>query len=220
VTGSDFSTPGAAVSDGARTAKGERAREALIEATIRCLARDGYSATSVQRIADEAGVQKRLVHYYFDGREQLFDVVVRRVGDALLAQVADAVADLREPSDIVAVGFDRLWSMITSDRGLLTAYFGLVAESVTDVRLRPTIAYVADGYRDLIALLAERARAQGRRLRMDEDALSVLIIAGINGLTLEWLTHGDTPALAAAIDAFQQWLANLTDRNQNPISFG
>ena len=194
----------------ATTRKGERAAESIIEATVRCLARDGYAATSVQRIADEAGVQKRMVHYYFGSREQLFDAVVRRVGDALLEQVAAAVRDLEEPPDIVAVGFDRFWTGVTSDRALLTAYFGLVAESVTDPRLRGTIAYVSDGYRDLIGLLAGRARQQGRELRMDEETLVVLVIAGINGLTLEWLTHGDTQQLASAIAAFQQWLASVT----------
>ncbi|UJA21652.1 hypothetical protein HJD18_16450 [Thermoleophilia bacterium SCSIO 60948] len=45
---------------------------------------------------------------------------------------------------------------------------------------------------------------------MDEEMLVVLVIAGINGLTLEWLTHGDTPQLASAIAAFQQWLASVT----------
>jgi AcrR family transcriptional regulator len=195
----------------ATTPKGERAAESIIEATVRCLARDGYAATSVQRIADEAGVQKRMVHYYFASREQLFDAVVRRVGDALLTSVAEAVRDLEDPPDIVAVGFDRFWSGVTSDRALLTAYFGLVAEAVTDPRLRSTIAYVTDGYRDLIALMAARAKERGRALRMDEETLTVLIIAGINGLTLEWLTHGDTPQLAKAIAAFQEWLASVTD---------
>jgi TetR/AcrR family transcriptional regulator, transcriptional repressor of bet genes len=195
----------------ATTPKGERAAESIIEATVRCLARDGYAATSVQRIADEAGVQKRMVHYYFASREQLFDAVVRRIGDALLEQIADAVRDLHEPPDIVAVGFDRFWTGVTSDRALLTAYFGLVAESVTDPRLRATIAYVADGYRELIERMASQARDRGRRLRMAEETLSVLIIAGINGLTLEWLTHGDTPQLEKAIAAFQHWLSSVTD---------
>ena len=38
----------------ATTPKGERAAESIVEAAIRCLGRDGYAATSVQRIADLA----------------------------------------------------------------------------------------------------------------------------------------------------------------------
>ena len=48
------------------TAKGARQVEAILEAAIRCLGRDGYSAVSLARIAAEAGVGKRAVLYYFD----------------------------------------------------------------------------------------------------------------------------------------------------------
>lgn len=195
---------------GPPTAKGARAAEAILEAALRCLARDGYAAASLQRIADEAGVQKRMVHYYFDSREQLFDRVVRRVGDRLLAQVEDAVEGLEDPVDIVAAAFDRLWAGITTDRALLVAYFGLAAESVTDPRLRATIGHINEGYRSLIGRLLEEARGRGRTLHMDEESLTVLIIAGIHGLTLDWLERGDTPALSKAIRDFQRWLAAVS----------
>jgi len=199
----------AVATQGPPTAKGMRAAEAILEAALRCLARDGYAASSVQRIADEAGVQKRMVHYYFDSREQLFDEIVRRVGDRLLAQVEEAIEGLEEPNDIASAGFERLWSGITSDRGLLVAYFGLAAESVTDPRLRKTIAYINDGYRRLIDRLIADAEGHGRTLRMDRESVTVLIIAGIHGLTLEWLERGDTPALRKAIADYQRWVATL-----------
>lgn len=69
------------------TTKGVQQSEIIVAAAVRCLARDGYSASSIARIADEAGVQKRMVLYYFKSREQLFDVVIRRIGDRLIGQV-------------------------------------------------------------------------------------------------------------------------------------
>jgi AcrR family transcriptional regulator len=188
------------------TAKGARQAEAIVDAAIRCLARDGYARTSMQRIADEAGVNKRMVHYYFDTREQLFDELGRSVGDRLLAGVADAVEGLAEPSDIVAAGFERLWKAVTDDPELQAVYFGLVAESVTDPALRRTVSHVKDGYRDLIRGLIVRVREHGMRLRLAEDSLTILILAGVQGLTLEYLEHGDSPALAAAIEDFKDWM--------------
>jgi TetR/AcrR family transcriptional regulator, transcriptional repressor of bet genes len=174
------------------TAKGARQAEAIVDAAIRCLARDGYARTSMQRIADEAGVNKRMVHYYFDTREQLFDELGRSVGDRLLAGVADAV--------------ERLWKAVTDDPELQAVYFGLVAESVTDPALRRTVSHVKDGYRDLIRGLIVRVREHGMRLRLAEDSLTILILAGVQGLTLEYLEHGDSPALAAAIEDFKDWM--------------
>ena len=176
---------------------------------MRCLARDGYTSSSISRIAEEAGVQKRMVLYYFERREQLFDVVVRRIGDQLLSRLDEALAGLQEPADIVSAGFDELWERLTSDRALLAAYFGLVAESVTDPHLRRSVGYINEGYRALIHRLSDDLRSHGRRLTIDEEALTVLIIAGIQGLTLEYLERGDTPALRSAIAVFQGWLATV-----------
>lgn len=191
------------------TAKGVRQSEAVIDAAVRCLARDGYSASSIGRIAEEAGVQKRMVLYYFESREKLFDVVVRRIGDQMLAQLEEALEGLREPADIISAGFDQLWDRLTGDRALLAAYFGLVAESVTDSHLRKSVGHINEGYRRLIHKLSQDLQAQGRRLAIDEQALTVLIIAGIQGLTLEYLERGDSAALRAAIDVFQGWLSSV-----------
>lgn len=195
---------------GPATAKGERQEQAILEATLLCLGRDGYAATSLQRIADEAGVHKRMVLYYFSDREQLLERAVIMLGDRLLSQVADAVAGLEEPSDIVAAGFGRLWSAITGNRALLVAYFGLVAESVTDPRLQATTSHINEGFRALIGKLVSDARRRGRRLRMDEESLTVLIVAGIHGLILEYVQRGESPALTRAIEDFQIWLTEIS----------
>ncbi|MBI5104087.1 MAG: TetR/AcrR family transcriptional regulator [Solirubrobacterales bacterium] len=191
------------------TAKGARQSEAIIDAAVRCLATDGYSASSIGRIAEQAGVHKRMVLYYFASREELFDVVVQRIGDQLLGQLEAALLGLEEPADIVSVGFDQIWERMTSDRALLAAYFGLVAESVTNRHLRKSVGYINDGYRRLIHRLSAELASRGRRLTIDEQALTVLIIAGIQGLTLEYLERGDTPALRSAIDVFQGWLGSV-----------
>lgn len=191
------------------TAKGVRQTDAILAAAIRCLARDGYSASSISKIAADAGVQKRMVLYYFGSREVLFDAVVQRIGDQLLVQLEEALEGLEDPVDIVSVSFDQVWGRITSDRALLAAYFGLVAESVTDPHLRKSVGYINEGYRRLIRRLAADMSTRGRRLAIDEQALTVLIVAGIQGLALEFLERGDTPALRSAIEVFQAWLSSV-----------
>lgn len=188
------------------TAKGARQAEKILDAAYECLAAHGYSGTSMQRIADIAGVNKRMLHYYFETREGLLDQVARRVGDRLLAQVEETIAGLEEPAEIIGVGFDRLWSEITSDPQLQAVYFGLAAESATDPALKETLSYVNDGYRDLIHRLVREAADRGYELLWDEGSMTVLIIAAIQGLTLQFLERGQTPELARAIEDVKGWL--------------
>lgn len=191
------------------TAKGQRQAERILEAAYQCLARYGYSGTSMQRIADEAGTQKRMVHYYFATRERLLDQVARRVGDRLLAQVQEAIAGLEDPAETVTLGVDRVWDEVKGDPQLQAVYFGLAAESATDASLRETLSYINDGYRAMIRRLVRDARGRGLDVRWDEGALTVLIVAGIQGLTLQLLERGDTPELQRAIADFKRWLTSI-----------
>jgi AcrR family transcriptional regulator len=170
------------------------------------LARDGYSASSIARIADEAGVQKRMVLYYFKSREQLFDVVIRRIGDRLIGQVEARLDDLEASADVAVTGLDQLWEAVTHDRALLTAYFGLVAESVTDPQLQRSMDDAGEGFRRLIRRLVGALQGGGSRVAIDEQVLTVAMVAAMQGFTLEYLQHGDTPALRSAIALFQGWL--------------
>lgn len=193
------------------TPKGARQAERIVAAAYECLAAHGYSGTSMQRIADAAGLNKRMLHYYFGSREGLLEQVARRVGDRLLGQVEEAIAGLHEPAEIVAVGFDRLWSEITADPQLQAVYFGLAAESATDPALKRTLAYVNDGYRRLIHRLVRDVGRRGYSLRMDEGSMTVLIIAAIQGLTLQFLERGQTRELDRAIADFKGWMTAIAE---------
>lgn len=192
------------------TEKGQRQQQAILEATLECLGRDGYSATSLQRIADEAEVNKRMVLYYFRDREELLERAVVMLGDRLLSEIEAAVQGLEDPADIVAAGFDQFWSAITGNRGLLVAYLGLSAEAVTDPKLKAATRHISDGFRAIIAQLIADAHRRGRELLMDEDALIVLVIAGIHGLTMEYVQRGESSALTRAIADFQHWLTTVS----------
>ena len=140
----------------ALTRKGNLRVREILDATVRCLARDGYAATSIQRVADEAGLHKRVVLYYCGSREGLFDAVVRDLGDRLFDPLGRALAELEDPKDIVERGYDMIWAAITTDRALLVAWFGLRAEAITNPVLAATANYISDRFRALISRLIDR----------------------------------------------------------------
>lgn len=67
--------------------KGEQTRQAVLDAATACFGRDGYRATSVTRVAREAGVGPTVPYTYYPGKEALF-----------LAAVDEDVARLLERS--------------------------------------------------------------------------------------------------------------------------
>lgn len=191
------------------TRKGERTSTQILDAAIRCVARDGLASLSMQRIADEAGVGKRAVVYYYKSREGLLDAVIRRVGDRMLNELEGAVAGIDDPAEIVSRGFEVVWGAITTDRALLAAWFGLHAEAVTNPDFRDSASYVSDRLEGIVAELIDVQLARGRVLAIDREALRVLVVANVQGLTTYFLEHGDTPSLRAAISEFQRFLETV-----------
>ena len=75
----------------ARTAN----EEAFLDAAERLLVSVGYSAVSVRRLAEEAGANHGLVHYYFGSMEELFLRVLERfTGRLIERQKAMYAADV------------------------------------------------------------------------------------------------------------------------------
>lgn len=59
---------------------GEQSTEDKIrEAARKVFVRDGMSGARMQEIADEAGINKALLHYYYRSKEQLFNAVFEEV---------------------------------------------------------------------------------------------------------------------------------------------
>jgi TetR/AcrR family transcriptional regulator len=48
---------------------------AILEAANTVFIRNGFEGTSMQQIADEAGINKALLHYYFRSKDKLFEAV-------------------------------------------------------------------------------------------------------------------------------------------------
>lgn len=49
--------------------------EKILQAAIKIFMRDGYDGARMQEIADEAGMNKALIHYYFKSKEKLFEKI-------------------------------------------------------------------------------------------------------------------------------------------------
>lgn len=96
-----------------RLPRGEREQQ-IIDCAIQVFARRGYSAASVDEIADQAGVSKPLVYLYLESKEGLFLACLRREEQRLVAAF-QAAANEGGTSEL------RLWAG-------LQAFFGFVAD--------------------------------------------------------------------------------------------
>lgn len=60
---------------GKKSSEKEDTEELILKAARQVFVRKGYEGARMQEIADEAGINKALLHYYFRSKEKLFDKI-------------------------------------------------------------------------------------------------------------------------------------------------
>ena len=62
-------------------------QEKILEAAKKAFVKKGMAGARMQDIADEAGINKALLHYYFRSKEQLFDMIFKEAASKLFPKI-------------------------------------------------------------------------------------------------------------------------------------
>lgn len=65
--------------------RADQTRTRILEAAVRQFARSGLAGARTEQIAEEAGVNKALIYYYFESKERLYSIAL----DAVSAKIRD-----------------------------------------------------------------------------------------------------------------------------------
>jgi len=190
-------------------------REQIVRATVRCLAREGYTRLTMKKVAREAGVSQGILHYYFADKRAMLAATLeavtrdldRRVAAAQSRTGRDARARLRALVRAcleVAVSRPEFWVVFVEFWG----------EMLHDRRLRDLNTAVYSRTRRLIGrLIAEGVRA-GRFRPVDPRRASAVVLGLIDGLSLQLTFDPEAFGVAEAArfcdDALGRYLARET----------
>jgi AcrR family transcriptional regulator len=85
----------------------ERRRPEVLDAALDLFLEHGYDGTSMQAVADRAGVTKPVVYACFAGKDELFRALLAREEDRILAELQSAFdgADLSDPETTLIEGY-------------------------------------------------------------------------------------------------------------------
>jgi AcrR family transcriptional regulator len=85
----------------------ERRRPEVLDAALKLFLVSGYDGTSMQAVADEAGVTKPVVYACFNSKDELFRALLAREEGRIVGEIqgAFATADLSDPEKTLVDGF-------------------------------------------------------------------------------------------------------------------
>jgi AcrR family transcriptional regulator len=184
------------------------ARERILEACLEVLKSEGYAGVTVAKIAARAGENKALVSYHFGSKQGAIAAAARLLGDTITAEVVGSLEGSSTPDEVVRGLLDGVWSLLERDVRLARAYFDLNAVSVVEDDVREVMRQVKQGFRQVGYEYLRDAGVAEARARTG----STMVIAGAEGLSLEWVERGRTPELDRAREMFVRAAASQLEQ--------
>lgn len=174
------------------------ARERILEAALEQLKREGYASMTTAKVAARSGQNKALIGYHFGSKQGLVAAVAREVSVAMTTELLEAIGSPQSMEELAGAAAGGLARIADRDPGLPRLYFDLASQSIADPEVRAIMAEMRDGFR---GVLSELLRSLGVRRGAAEPA-AIYMIACLEGLALEQLERGNTPALGRARELF------------------
>lgn len=192
-------------------------RAQLVESALDVAAAEGIAATTVRRVADQAGVALGVVHYCFQDKDELFAALAARIVDEL-ADASAAGLEFDGAPDLVTAlnaAIAALWDTIetTPSEQLLTyeiTTYALRNAELHSVALRQYEVSQAA----VEGLLTLAATASGATWTTPVPQLAGEALAFVDGVTLRWLVDGDGAAAHARLASFATYLATHARRRR------
>lgn len=187
--------------------------ERFLDAAERLLISVGYANISTRRLAEEAGANHGLVHYYFGSMDRLFVRVLERFTERLIERQRAMYA--------AEMPFIQKWRMAMSfldedrESGYQKVWFELQALAWNRPELRERLARVHGQWRQVLREAFTQALAEYDidTDRYPVEALTALVITFNEGIILERL-GGITEGQAELLAMIDRWLTSLQAATQ------
>ncbi len=179
------------------------AEEALLDAAERVLVDAGYAAITTRRLAEEAGVNHGLVHYYFGSIENLLVRTLERFTERLIERQRELYA-----SDLPFIDKWRtaMRYLMSEDVTYEKVWLELQALAWNRPELRDSVARVNAEWRGVLTeAFAEPRERYGVELPL--DALVSLVMTFNEGIILERLLGIET-GQRELLDWIERWLSD------------
>src|SRR5215211_4476030 len=166
--------------------RGSGHREALLEGAIACIQAKGFARTTARDLVAASGTNLASIGYHYGSKEHLLREAVFESFRRWFVPLIEAVGEPGEGDPLERLGesFARLFAGLAEHRPLLVAHFEALTEAQRNDELRRYIAERYDLFRAALVRAFERA---GGSSDLDVEAIASLVIAAIDGLTLQYL---------------------------------
>jgi AcrR family transcriptional regulator len=171
--------PGQTVPSGRRLTADARRRQ-LFEVALSLFAEHGYAATTMDDIAESAGVTKPLVYQHFESKRALYLELMDVVSRELVTRIVEATATASGPRQQVELGFAAYFEQMTDNEPAFRLLYG--RDAPDDLELGAALRRVEETIAEAIDPLIDAGLDPEHRL-----LLAHAVVGMAEGASRHWL---------------------------------
>jgi AcrR family transcriptional regulator len=175
-------------------------RRQLLDVALEVFAAHGFHRTSMDQVAEAAGVTKPVLYQHFGSKRKLYLELLEDVGANLTDQIAKATSTATTPREQVVAGVRCYFDFVVGNRSGFTLLFGSGARR--DDEFNDVVRRFEDGIAELVAPLIDVPISEGHRRLLAHGLVGLA-----EGVSRHWVagTIDVDPQLAARQVAELAW---------------
>ena len=173
-----------------------RRRRQLLDVALSEFAERGFHLTSMNDVAEAAGVTKPVLYQHFRSKRELYLELLEDVGEQLRDRIAKATAQASSPRQQVVSGFGAYFRFVAEKQPAFQLLFG--GGTRRDLEFADAVRAVELSIADIIAHLIDVPGLDAERRRL----LAHGIVGLAEGTSRHWILDGapgDPDTLAAQV---------------------
>lgn len=196
----------------------EARRQMLVDATLRCLMREGSGGLSVRKISAEAGISVGLINHHFPSKDDLIAQAYLQVAGKLLAAVKQQVATCEGgPRERLSAFFRGFFSSEVLDEDLFRAWIVFWSQSEHSERVRDAHERSDGAFRAYLEELLKALRAEPETPDFDLRLAAIGLSSMLDGLWIEWYLGRSSFDAEDGLRLCESWIDGLVSGSLGPL---
>lgn len=183
------------------------ARQRIVNTALDLFYRQGYLATGINQVIEEAGVSKNTFYYYFPSKEDLCVAYLKERHKVWMGWLQKEIDKFDAPYDRLLGVFDFLdvWLRKSDFRGCA---FLNIASEVPDIkhRIRKEVILHKDELRTVLKGLVKDLKREKKYSGIDTDFIADALYVTIEGVISSCQNYGNTVLISTARENFKKML--------------
>ncbi|MCP4670184.1 MAG: TetR/AcrR family transcriptional regulator [Desulfobacula sp.] len=162
----------------------------ILVAVRTILAKKGYMGTTISAVAEEAGVSRGLLHYYFKNKEEMLARVIKENMEVSIVMVTSIFEQFDSPKGYAKAITELLRGVMENDPDFFNLFFEGFAVARQSQVVNRELAMLYGKFRLALETGLSDAREKGKiSPGLPVDALAAIITGIIDGMGIQLLTE-------------------------------